>query len=72
MHYTYSHLYIHAFMYIYIYPCAHAHAHTCICTCTHAAAGTQYFRSPFMEAVDMVLTSPCWLSCFWQRFLMSL
>lgn len=57
---TYTHVHSHMLSHAYV------HAHM------QPRQGTQYFRSPFMEAVDMVLTSPWWLSCFWQRFLMSL
>lgn len=70
---------VHTFMNTYIYVYIHismctrtcSHMHMYMHTCSHGW-GTQYFRSPFTEAVDMVLTSPCWLSCFRQRFLMSL
>lgn len=52
----------------------HTHAHTCVHTRTRAAVGraAQHFRSPFTEAVDTVLTSPCWCSGLWRRFLRNL
>lgn len=35
--------------------CSHMHMYMHTCSC---GLGTQDFTSPFMEAVDMVLTSP--------------
>lgn len=69
---TCTHLYLRMHSRIYTY----THVHTYMLTHVHAHmqpwGGTQYFRSPFTEAVERVLISPCWLSVRWQQFLMSL
>lgn len=53
-------------------PSAHSRSHLCIHTRAAVGRAAQYFRSPFTEAVDSVLTSPCWFSGLWRRFLMNL
>lgn len=76
MHYIHSNLCaytrVHTCMIACIYACIHILMRTLTCSHMHMymhicsrGRGTQYFTTPFTEVVDMVLTSPWWLSCFW-------
>ena len=68
--YTCVHIHTHAYVCACIYTlspmctltCSHMHMNMHMCSHGH---GAQYFRCPFIEAVDWVLIS-CWFSPLWQ------